>query len=130
MLHERELGVRVVFFGLPADIAESLGEIVSKSGAVLYIAPLVPIFEGLGLIREAGADLVFVWTGANAGPSLLELVRRVHPQISVVAVSLHAKNPETLDALDSGAIDYCTPPFDLIHIRWLLQAANQAPYTC
>jgi DNA-binding NtrC family response regulator len=126
MLHERELGVRVVLLGLPADIAESLGQIVSNWGAALYVAPLFPTLQGLGLIQEAGADLVFVWTGANAGPCLLELVRKAHPQISVVAVNLDATHAETLDALDSGAIDYCTPPFDLTHIRWLLQAANQA----
>ena len=80
MLDERELGVRVVLLGLPADIAESLGQIVSKWGAVLYIPPLSPILESLGLIQEAGANLVFVWTGANAGPPLLELLRKAHPE--------------------------------------------------
>jgi DNA-binding NtrC family response regulator len=130
MRHKRQLGVRVVLLGLPAEIAESLGQIISEWGAVLDVPPLFPILQGFELIPEADADLVFVWTGANVGASILELVRKVHPQISVVAVNLDATNAEMLDALDSGAIDYCTSPFDLTHIHWLLQAANQARYCC
>ena len=130
MFQDSERGVRVVLLGLPADVAESLGRIVSKWGSVVYIPPPFPTLQSLSLMQEVTADLVFVWTGANHGTSLLELVRKVQPQIPVVAVSLHAKDPEMLNALDSGAVDYCTPPFDLIHIQWLLQAAKKAAHNC
>ena len=130
MLQERERSVRVVLLGLPLEIAETLNHIVSQWGAVLYIPPLFPILQSLGLIEDAGADLVFVWTGAEVGPSLLDLVRKAQPQIPAVAVNFHTKSTEALDALDSGAIDYCTPPFDLTHIQWLLQGARHGQYSC
>lgn len=130
MIQERERGVRVVLLGLPLEIAETLDQIVSKWGAVLYIPPLFPILQSLGLIKDASADLVFVWTGAGVGSSLLDLVREAQPQIPTVAVSFHTKSAEALDALDSGAIDYCTPPFDLTHIQWLLEGARQGQYSC
>ena len=122
MLPKSEPNLRVVLLGLPADIAESLSQIVSKWGAILHIPPLFPILRSLALIREAAPDLVFVWTGENPGTSLLDVVRRAEPQVPAVAVNSHVKNREILDAFDSGAVDYCTPPFDFTHIQGLLRA--------
>jgi response regulator of citrate/malate metabolism len=126
MLPTSEPNLRVVLLGLPADIAESLSQIVSKRGAILHIPPLYPILQSLDLIREAAPDLVFVWTGGNPGASLLEVVRRAEPQIPTVAVNSHVENREILDALDSGAMDYCIPPFDFTHIEGLLRATDKA----
>ena len=125
MLPESEPSLRVVLLGLPADIAESLGQIVSKRGAILYIPPLFPILRSLDLIREASPHLVFVWIGENPGTFLLEVVRRAEPQVPAVAVYPHVKNRAILDALDSGAVDYCTPPFDFTHIQGLLRANHK-----
>ena len=126
MLPTTEPNLRVVLMGLPADIAESLSQIISKRGAILHIPPLYPILQSLELIREAAPDLVFLWTGENPGTSLLEVVRRAEPHIRTVAVNSHVKNREILDALDSGAVDYCIPPFDFTHIEGLLRANNKA----
>ena len=125
MLPKGEPNLRVVLLGLPADIAESLGQIVSKRGAVLHIPPRFPILRSLDLIRETAPDLVFVWTGKKPGTSLLEAVKRAEPQVPAVAVNSHVKNQEILDALDSGALDYCTPPFDITHIAGLLRATGK-----
>ena len=125
MLPEGEQNLRVVLMGLPADIAESLSHIVSKRGAVLYIPPLFPILRSLNLIRKAAPNLAFIWTGDNPGTSLLEAVRRAEPQLPTVAVNSYVKSPEILDALDSGAVDYCIPPFDFTHIQRLLQANDK-----
>jgi len=91
----------------------------------LYIPPLFPIPRSLALIREAAPDLVFVWTGENPGTSLIQVVRRAEPQVPAVAVNSYVKNREILDALDSGAVDYCTPPFDFTHIQRLLQTNDK-----
>jgi DNA-binding response OmpR family regulator len=130
MLPKREPSLRVVLLGIPADIAESLGQIVSKRGTILYIPPLFPILRTLDLIREAAPDLVFVWTGENPVTSLLETVRRAEPQVPAVAVNSRVENREILDALDSGAVDYCTPPFDFLHIQGLLQTTHKTAGCC
>lgn len=121
MFPKPEPNLRVVLLGLPADIAESLGQIVSERALVLYIPPVFPILRSLALIQAAAPDLVFVWIGENPGTSLLEAVREAEPQVPAVAVVSHVKIREILDGLDSGAVDYCTPPFDLSHIHGLLQ---------
>lgn len=122
MLAKKESNLRVVLLGIPVDIAESLSQIVSQWGVIFYIPPFYPILRSLGLIREAAPDLVFVWTGENPGTTLLEAVRRAEPQVPAVAVNSRVRMHEILDALDSGATDYCTPPFDLIHLQGLLGA--------
>jgi DNA-binding NtrC family response regulator len=120
MLAKKATNIRVVLLGLPMDIAENLSQIVSQWGVILYIPPLYPILRSLGLIREVAPDLVFVWTGETPGTTLLDAVRRAEPQIPAVAVNSHVKMYEILDALDSGVTDYCTPPFDVIHLQGLV----------
>ena len=121
MSPKSEPNLRVVLLGLPADIAESLGQIVSRRALVLYIPPQFPILRSLALIQAAAPDLVFAWVGENPETSLLEAVRQAEPRIPAVAVASHVKTREILDGLDSGAIDYCTPPFEFSHIHGLLQ---------
>lgn len=125
MLPEGEQKLRVVLMGLPADIAESLSHIVSRRGPVLYIPPLFPILRSLDLIRAAAPDLAFVWTGDSPGAPLLEAVRRAEPRLPTVAVNSYFKGPEIFDAFDSGAVDYCIPPFDFTHIQRLLQTNDK-----
>ena len=120
-----EPNLRIVLLGIPLQVAESLGQIVSEWGAILYIPPQFSIFRGLGLIRDAAPDLIFAWTGASPAISLLEIIRGAEPNIPIVAVNAHIKTSEILDAHDSGAVDYCTPPFDRSHLHGLLQAADK-----
>lgn len=53
MLPKREPNLRIIQRALPAEIAESLGQIISKLGAILYFAPLFPILHSLDLVRKA-----------------------------------------------------------------------------
>jgi CheY-like chemotaxis protein len=120
-----EPNLRIVLLGIPLQVAGSLEEILSEWGAVLYIPPQFPILRGLGLIRDAVPDVVFVWTGGNPTTSLIEVVRGAEPSLPIVAVNAYLKSSEILDALDHGAVDYCTPPFDRSHLQGLLQAADK-----
>jgi len=47
-----------------------------------------------------------------------------------VVVSHHPELSEWIDALESVAVDYCTPPFDFTHIHRLLDAAHRQHYSC
>jgi CheY-like chemotaxis protein len=114
-----------VLLGIPLQVAGSLEEILSEWGAILHIPPQFPIIRGLELIRDAVPDAVFVWTGGSPSTSLIEVVRGAEPSLPIVAVNAHLKSSEILDALDYGAVDYCTPPFDRSHLQGLLQAADK-----
>ena len=121
---QTEPNLRIVLLGIPLQVAGSLEQILSEWGAILYIPPQFPILRGLGLIRDAVPDVVFVWAGGSPSTSLIEAVRGVEPNIPIVAVNAHLKSSEILDALDYGAADYCTPPFDRSHLQGILQAAD------
>ena len=115
-----EPNARVVLLGLPADIAESVGQIVSDEAAVLYIPPLFPVPQSLVLIRKAAPDLIFVWTGDNSDAFLLEAVQKAEPHVTAVAVNSHVRN----QAPEFGPVDYCNPPFGLTRIQEVLRAAT------
>ena len=116
-----EPNVRVVLLGLPADIAESVGQIVSEQAAVLYIPPLFPVPRSLVLIQEAAPDLIFVWTGDNSDASLLEAVQKAEPHVTAVAVNSRVENR----APELGPADYCNPPFGFIRIQEALRATTK-----
>ena len=120
-----EPNLRIVLLGIPLQLAGSLEEMLSEWGAILYIPPQFPIHRGLGLIRDAVPDVVFVWTGGSPSTSLIEVVRGAAPSLPIVAVNAHLKSSEIFDAPDDGAVDYCTPPFDRGHLLGLLQATDK-----
>ena len=65
----------------------------------------------------ASGDLVFCTTGPA-----FHTAKTLFPQLPVIVVSRLPETEEWLDALEAGAADYCAPPFEVIHLRWLLDA--------
>lgn len=124
------MNLKVVLLGLPHDIADSLGHFISRWGLTLYIPQQVPNLQTLRLLNDSTPDLVFVWTGGTQGTSLLEAVKMSNAQVPTIAVSRLFKSIEVLDALDSGAIDYCIPPFDPTHIQRLLEIIEKPVCSC
>ncbi len=116
---------KILLLGLPPDVAEIMGSFASRWGLILYVPRQIPNIETLNLIKDAAPDLAFVWTGGPQGTSLLETVRTSNPSVRAVAVSRSFKVSEVLDALDSGAIDYCALPFDDTHLKTLLDTCLQ-----
>lgn len=125
MLQEAGPNFKIVLLGVPYDIAEMLDRIASRWGLVLYVPQQIPDHEALNLVRDASPNLAFVWTGGTKGTSLLETVKMLNVSVTVVAVNRSFRTSEVLDALDSGAADYCAPPFDNTHIQRLLDGCLQ-----
>jgi len=77
-------------------------------------------------------DLVFCTTGPA-----LHMAQALFPHLPVIVVSRLPETAEWLDALEAGAADYCAPPFEVVHLRWLIEthagetrrsvAASQGP---
>jgi DNA-binding NtrC family response regulator len=49
----------------------------------------------------------------------------MHPGLPVIVVSPHSNVTEWLDALDGGAADYCSAPFELAHLGWILSSRQR-----
>ncbi len=48
-----------------------------------------------------------------------------HPDLPVVAVSRTGEVGEWLDAIDAGARDYCSSPFEPSLISWILESVSR-----
>jgi DNA-binding response OmpR family regulator len=68
-------------------------------------------------------DIVFAGGEPSQYLSLLRRVRAERPELPFVVVTRIPETTEWLDALEAGATDYCSSPFEARQIHWLMEAA-------
>lgn len=68
-------------------------------------------------------DIIFAGGAPSEYLSLLRLVREQKPALPFVVVTRIPETAEWLDALEAGATDYCSSPFESRQIHWLMEAA-------
>jgi DNA-binding response OmpR family regulator len=69
-----------------------------------------------------GADVVFCNGDSPDYPTLLRRVRNLRPDLPVVVVTRLPESDKWLNALEAGAADYCSAPFEAIQVRWILSS--------
>jgi DNA-binding response OmpR family regulator len=69
------------------------------------------------------ADIVFAGGEPAHYLSLLREVRESRPGLPFVVVTRVPETKEWLDALEAGATDYCSAPFENRQINWLMESA-------
>lgn len=69
------------------------------------------------------ADIVFAAGEDRLYLPLLKRVRAERPGLPFVVVTRNLETSEWLDALEAGATDYCSAPFEPRHLNWMLQSA-------
>jgi DNA-binding NtrC family response regulator len=69
------------------------------------------------------ADIVFAGGEPVHYLSLLRKVREERPKLPFVVVTRVPETNEWLDALEAGATDYCSAPFENRQINWLMESA-------
>jgi DNA-binding NarL/FixJ family response regulator len=69
------------------------------------------------------ADIIFAGGEPAHYLSLLRKVREVRPSLPFVVVTRVPETREWLDALEAGATDYCSSPFESRQINWLMESA-------
>ncbi len=114
---------RVIFSGLEPRSAGRLATLLATDGHEIHRQNQnVPIQELLN------ANIVFVGGEPNYYLSLLRRVRLVDPTLAFVVVARSPETSEWLEALEAGATDYCSAPFDLKMVRCLIASAT-TPHT-
>jgi len=53
---------------------------------------------------------------------ILSGLRTRFPRVPIVVVTRNPTENKWLDALKAGAADYCSAPFEPVHVRWILQS--------
>ncbi len=69
------------------------------------------------------ADIVFASGDGKQYVACLKRVRAANPALPFVVVTRLPETSDWLDALEAGATDYCSAPFELHQLRWLMESA-------
>lgn len=69
-----------------------------------------------------GADAVFCNGDSPSYRALLRQIRELRSYLPVVVVTRLPESEKWLNALEAGADDYCSAPFERRHVRWILSS--------
>jgi DNA-binding NtrC family response regulator len=101
----------IVFAGLETRMEQELGRVLGNEGHAVRAE------QGLDT-----ADAVFCNGDMPSYPEFLRKLRALRPNLPVVVVTRLPEVAKWLDALEQGAADYCSAPFEAIQIRWILSS--------
>jgi DNA-binding response OmpR family regulator len=117
---------------LIADDARDVAEVIAFGARMAWPGCRVTIAESgaeaLDLFREVAADLVVLDVGM-APPNGFEVCRRIRAvsQVPILMLTAHDTTLDKVRALDLGADDYMTKPFDHLELFARLRAMLRRP---
>jgi len=79
--------------------------------------------QSVGARELMDVDIVFAGGDPAQYLSLLRRVREERPALPFVVVTRVPETSAWLDALEAGATDYCSSPFESRQIHWLMENA-------
>jgi len=83
--------------------------------------------EALEKVEESAFDLVImdIRMPRMDGLTALKKMRELDPDILVLIITAHGNNATAIEAINNGAYDYFTKPFDLNEVRVVLRRAAE-----
>ncbi len=111
---------RVLLIGLDEGLANELGNALSHLDSKVK-AQNVKDAAGVEKGQLETADCVFCPSEAVQLKSLLQTLHNRCPDLPVIAVTRHPDDFEWIRAMDAGATDYCSTPFEPVHVDWILR---------
>lgn len=114
----------VLMMGLDEQIAQQIETITTHANHSVLRSAMKFVCD----VRPE-ADLIFV-SGDHPGYlSTVRSIRAYHNAPPVIVVTRLPETSEWLNALEAGAADYCSAPFEQVQIRWILDSALSRPHT-
>lgn len=120
-MHHNTTSPKVVLYAMEDGMASELRGALKTLAANLQASHFGDLEKCLSHVRESGSHLVFCPFGDGL-VSLLHAVSANSPNVPVIAVSHRGEVHEWLDAIEAGAADYCSTPFEPMHLKWILQS--------
>jgi DNA-binding response OmpR family regulator len=111
---------KVVFVGLEQPAAAQIAKALASERHQVEQRPKNSLIHDLG---NLDADIVFAGGEPSYYLSLLRKIRETRPALPFVVVTRLPETREWLDALEAGATDYCSAPFESRQIHWLMESA-------
>ena len=114
--------LRVTLLGLPDDMAGPITKLLADG---LHQVSRKFLVEDLA--RGDSAGVVFISGDCAEYRDNLRHLREAIPGVPVVVATRHPDDHKWLDALEGGAADYCSAPFDRRQIDWILDSVCPRP---
>ena len=106
-------------------VRSACGEIATKMGFVVVSARDMATAEAI--LKHRKVDLLLLdlkVSGGDGGLALLENVKTLHPDTSVIVMTAFATVENAVEAMRVGAGDYLTKPFALDELKTVLERAG------
>ena len=114
---------RILLLGLDEDGDSS--KYGTLRSALQYLGHSVICSEAIVL---TAIDVVFCNGDHPEYRSILRSLQAHRPSLPVIVVTMLSDSRKWLDALEAGAADYCSSPFHLNQISWILSGLRRPPY--
>ena len=112
------------------EVRGACGEIARRMGFAVMQAS--ESFSAQAIVRHQKVDLVLmdmrasgIGGATSSGLSLLEEVKQLHPDTTVIVMTASATVASAVEAMRLGAEDYLTKPFALEELRAILERASK-----
>jgi DNA-binding response OmpR family regulator len=115
---------KIITVGLEPGAAQQLGKALGSENHQIAHKPKSTVVDD---VMEA--DIVFANGDGKYYLPLLKLLRATCPAMPFVVVTRLPETSDWLDALEAGATDYCSAPFEPKQMNWLMESAMAAPRT-
>jgi DNA-binding response OmpR family regulator len=113
---------KVVLIGLEKAAALQIGRALESQNHLVVSQPLDAGANEL-VSELIDADIVFAAGEGKMYVPVLNQVREMNPGMPFVVVTRFPETTDWLDALEAGATDYCSAPFENHQLRWLMESA-------
>jgi DNA-binding NtrC family response regulator len=127
-MRDEPSSLKIVMFGFEEALAAQLAKALSEQDHVVQSLPFRSISGCSRLLTKSRPDVVFCSIESKYSYlRLLQAIKQESPAIPVIVVSRLPEPAEWLRALEAGAADYCSPPFESAQIKWTLKTALSSP---
>ncbi len=109
---------KVVLIGLEQSAASQIGRALSSERHEILNKP-----KSIAIDDLIDTDIVFAGGDQAQYLTLLRRIRAARPTLPFVVVTGRPETSDWLDALEAGATDYCSAPFETRQISWLMESA-------
>jgi DNA-binding response OmpR family regulator len=110
--------VRIFLIGLDPAVAAQIGKVLSRERHRVEHRS-----EDIEMSDLMAADIIFAGGEASRYLAVLRRVRNVRPAVPFFVATRMPSTMDWLDALEAGATDYCSAPFEPRRVNWLMESA-------
>lgn len=125
MLTQSSANKTAVLFGLNGSLGMELSGALAAQGRTFCFEPIPDGTLGGRALSRRDIGVAFCLAKRRCYEPVLDFIKLSWQELPVVVVSQGADSFEWLNALEAGAADYCSAPFQSGQIGWILEGLRR-----